>query len=266
MIPVRRPFLLMAASLPFVLPMVQGQAQRTMSYADFAALKGISDPQLSPDGGWVLYTVRNTDMEANRRVGRTYLVASSGGTPKAWPNDSVRAGEARWAPDGSRIAFIAGGQLWIANADGSDARQLTTLNGGASGPVWAQSGDRVAFVTAVYPDCVTDSCNSERDKAKSANKVKAHVTDQLLYRHWNAWDEGTRSHLFVVGLDGSAPRDLTAGATYDVPPGPFGGSEGYAFSPDGRELARFDYQGPLSSPDDYVAFLRAGMAKFEASK
>ena len=60
-----------------------------------------------------------------------------------------------------------------------------------------------------------------------------------MYRHWNAWDEGTRSHLFVVGIDGmrSAPKDLTPGAKYDVPPGPFGGSEGYAWSPDGRELS-----------------------------
>jgi dipeptidyl aminopeptidase/acylaminoacyl peptidase len=58
-----------------------------------------------------------------------------------------------------------------------------------------------------------------------------------MFRHWNAWDEGTRSHLFVVGLDGGTPHDLTPGAKYDVPPGPFGGSEGYAWSPDGRELA-----------------------------
>jgi hypothetical protein len=57
---------------------------------------------------------------------------------------------------------------------------------------------------------------------KAASKVKARVADALLYRHWNAWDEGTRQHLFVVTLDNagavSAPRDLTPGARYDVPP------------------------------------------------
>jgi dipeptidyl aminopeptidase/acylaminoacyl peptidase len=67
--------------------------------------------------------------------------------------------------------------------------------------------------------------------------VKAHIADNLLYRHWNAWTPKTRSHLFVVGAKGGAPADLTPGATYDTPPGPFGGSEGYAFSPDGREMA-----------------------------
>ena len=58
-----------------------------------------------------------------------------------------------------------------------------------------------------------------------------------MFRHWNAWDEGTRSHLFVVGVDGGAPRDLMPGAKYDMPVGPFGGAENYNLSPDGRELS-----------------------------
>lgn len=220
-----------------VLAARSANAQRPLSYADFAALKGISDPQLSPDGTWVLYNVRTTDMDANRRTGRTYVLAVGGGTPRAWPDDSVRAAEARWSPDGKQVAFTASGQLWVASADGSNQRRLTTLSGGASGPVWAGSGDRIAFVSPVFPSCQTDSCNAERSKAQAENKVKAHIANELLYRHWTTWDEGTRSHLFVVGSDGSDLRDLTAGARYDVPPPPFGGSEGYAFSPDGRELA-----------------------------
>ena len=74
-------------------------------------------------------------------------------------------------------------------------------------------------------------------KAAASNPVKAHVADALMYRHWNAWDDGTRAHLFTVGADGNGLLDLTAGAVYDVPPGPFGGSEGYAWAPDGKELA-----------------------------
>jgi dipeptidyl aminopeptidase/acylaminoacyl peptidase len=75
---------------------------------------------------------------------------------------------------------------------------------------------------------------------QAASKVKAHIADRLLYRHWNAWDEGTKQHLFAVTLDAQANaasvRDLVPAVRYDVPPGPFGGSEGYAVSPDGRDV------------------------------
>ena len=217
----------------------QQGTRRAITFDDFASVKAVTDPQLSPDGRQVLYAVRTTDVAANRRSTTTYLAAVAGGDAgaRAFPDDTTRATEARWSPDGRRVAYVAGGQLWVADASGANRRQLTRLNGGASGPVWSPTGDRIAFVSAVYPDCTTDECNAARDRAKEANLVKARVADQLMYRHWNAWDEGTRAHLFVVSVDGSGLRDLVPGARYDVPPGPFGGSEGYAFSPDGQQMA-----------------------------
>jgi dipeptidyl aminopeptidase/acylaminoacyl peptidase len=220
----------------FVPGVLVAQGKQVLSFEDFSALRAVSDPQLSPDGKQVLYAVRTTDVAANRRTTRSFVMPSAGGTARAFPDDKTTASEARWSPDGAKVAYVAGGQLWVAGSDGSNARQLTNLSGGASGPVWSPAGDRVAFVSAVYPDCRDDACNAGKAKAAADSKVKAHITDALMYRHWNAYDDGTRSHLFVVGLT-DAPRDLMPGARYDVPPGPFGGSEGYAFSPDGRELA-----------------------------
>ena len=228
--------LLCALVAPLSVAVAQGR--RPITFEDFAAVKAVADPQLSPDGRTVLYAVRTSDVAGNRRSVTTYVVALGGGAQRAFPDDTTHAVEARWSPDGRRVAYTNGGQIWIANTDGSGRRKLTSINGGASGPVWSPTGDRLAFVSAVYPDCTTDACNAARAQEKEASKVKAHVTDELMYRHWNAWDEGTRSHLFVVAVDGNdAPRDLTPGARFDVPPGPFGGSEGYAFSPDGREVA-----------------------------
>jgi dipeptidyl aminopeptidase/acylaminoacyl peptidase len=212
------------------------QEKHPITFEDFAAVRAVSDPQISPDGRSVLYSVQTTDVAANRRAGKTFLAPTSGGSARVFPGDDVSASEARWSPDGRRIAYIAGGQLWVASADGSNRVQLTRLNGGATGPVWAQTGSLIAFTSSVYPGCTTDACNASHDSAAEANPVKAHVADQLMFRHWNAWDNKTRSHLFVVAPDGSGLRDLTPGARYDVPPGPFGGSEGYAFSPDGSEL------------------------------
>ena len=211
--------------------------RRAMTFEDFAAVRAVSDPQLSPDGRTVLYTVRVADVDANRRVGRTFAVSMTGGAARQFPAPDVDATEARWSPDGRRVAYVAGGQLWVADADGGNRRQITTLHGGATGPVWAPTGSTIAFTSTVFPECTNDACNAARQQARDTSKVKAHIADQLLYRHWNAWNEGTRSHLFVVAPDGGEPRDLIPGANYDVPPPPFGGSEAYTFSPDAREIA-----------------------------
>ncbi|HJU88798.1 MAG TPA: S9 family peptidase [Gemmatimonadaceae bacterium] len=213
------------------------QNKRAMTFDDFAAVRAVSDAQIAPSGRSVLYTLREVQLDANRRAAATMLALLTGGAPRRWPDDSTSATEARWSPDGARVAYVAGGQLWIADAAGGNRRKLTSLNGGASGPVWSPTGDRIAFVSAVYPQCADDVCNARRDSAKAQSKVKAYIADELMFRHWNAVRGETRSHLFVIGADGSGLRDLVPGARYDVPPGPFGGSEGYAFSPDGKEVA-----------------------------
>jgi dipeptidyl aminopeptidase/acylaminoacyl peptidase len=213
------------------------QQPRTITFDDFSAVRGVSDPQPSPDGKLVLYAVRTTDVQSNTRTAHTFAVPAGGGAPRAFPGSDVSATEARWSPDGKRVAYIAGGQLWVADASGGARKQLTDLSGGATGPIWSPNGDQIAFTSAVYPECSSDACNAAKAKAAADSKVKAHIADQLMYRHWNAWDEGTRSHLFIVAADGGSPRDLMPGVKYDIPPGPFGGSEGYAWSPDERELA-----------------------------
>src|SRR5690349_19521270 len=115
------------AALIFVAPVAAGaQSRRPMTFDDFAAVKAVGDPQLSPDGRTVLYSVRTTDVEANRRAGTTYAMPL-GGTARTFPDDTTHAAEARWSPDGRRVAYTAGGQLWVVNADGSGRRRLTTL-------------------------------------------------------------------------------------------------------------------------------------------
>src|SRR3954463_14387784 len=111
----------------------QSIPKRAITYDDFAAGRAVADPQLAPDGRTILYTVRTTDVNANRRTPLTFAIPATGGAAREFPSADVNATEARWSPDGQRVAYIAAGQLWVATADGGNRKQLTSLNGGATG-------------------------------------------------------------------------------------------------------------------------------------
>jgi dipeptidyl aminopeptidase/acylaminoacyl peptidase len=120
--------------------------------------------------------------------------------------------------------------------DGGEARQLTRLPIDVSGPIWSPQGDKIAFTAEVYPGLTPDQ-TAAKDKEKEASKTKARTYDRLMIRHWNVWDEGKRSHLFVADARSGEARDLTSKLDANTPPAPFGGSSDYAWSPDGKELA-----------------------------
>ena len=215
-------------------------AGRPITVTDLLSLHRVSDPQVSPDGARVLYTVGIPDVPANRTARDIWLVTVATGETKALTSGG-RESDGRWSPDGRRVAFISSRsgseQLFVMNADGSDAKAVSTLSGGVANIVWAPDGRSIAFTSEVYPDCRDEACNAARDKEREENKSKARIYDRLLYRHWSTWSEGKRSHPFVVELNGAAPRDLLPGADYDVPPREREGPHPLAFSPDSRAIA-----------------------------
>jgi len=215
-------------------------AGRPITVTDLLALHRVSDPQVSPDGARVLYTVGVPDVPNNRTARDIWLVTVATGDAKALTS-SGRESDGRWSPDGRRVAFIssrAGNeQLFVMNADGSDAKAVSTLSGGVANIVWAPDGRSIAFTSEVYPDCRDEACSAGRDKEREASKSKTRIYDRLLYRHWSTWSEGKRSHPFVVELNGGAARDLLSGADYDVPPREREGPHPLAFSPDSQAIA-----------------------------
>ena len=218
------------------------QQRRALTVEDFITLDRPAEPAISPDGRWVVYNVTTTSLEANRRRTDVWLRAADGsGQPRTITTDSLGGRSARFSPDGARIAYISsrGGtpQVWIFEIASGQRRQVTRLSTGADGVIWSPGGRMLAFVSEVYPDCPDDACNQRRAQEEERRPSRARLMDGLLSRHWNVWEDGLRSHLFVVPAEGGAPRDLLAGKDYDTPLPPFGGSDSYAWSPDERELA-----------------------------
>ncbi|MGB7201576.1 MAG: S9 family peptidase [Pyrinomonadaceae bacterium] len=241
-----------------------GSAQLTFSANDLLAVKRVSDPQLSPDGKTVAFTVGTVDKPANRVVNQIYTIKTDGTGQRQITSGASSSSSPRWSPDGTRIAFTTGGQIWTMKPDGDDKEQVTKISTGAGQPVWSPDGKWIAFISDVYPECNTDACNKAEDERVDNSKVKAHVTDRLLFKHWNEWRTRKRTHVFYVSAKGGQATDLTQG-DYDSPP--YGAASGvdYAFSPDGSSIVYLrnpdKVEATSTNSDIYIQPLNGGAAK-----
>src|SRR5438067_4617000 len=257
------------------------------TFEDMMKLKRVGAPVPSPDGKWVVFDAEDVDLEANTKISHLWIVPARGGESRRLnptPNHEERP---RFSPDGKRLIWTSKAtdptQIWMCDFDTSagtlvgQPRQVTHISTGADGAIWSPNGMNILFVSAVYPDCKNDACNKQRDDEQKKSKVKAKIFTRLFYRHWNAYTEFKRSHLFVVSADANADRNtdlqpvrpaelnsaepdkaqtaenISAGRTgqspvfrhprdltpgdHDVPPFHLGGQDMYAISPDGQEVA-----------------------------
>ncbi|MBA3848905.1 MAG: S9 family peptidase, partial [Opitutus sp.] len=238
----------------------QAADRRPLALEDLFKFKRVSDPQISPDGRHVVYTVAEVVFDENRTQSDLWLVDTAGGAARPLTSSPKNERHARWSPDGRWLAFESNRsgdyQIWLLPLGGGEARQLTSLSTGATAPVWSPTGDQLAFTSELHPEfshlpfAEADAKNKAEADRRDKSKVKARVATQLLYRHWDSWVDGKRQHVFVVGVkDGAAaasPDGLVAGEPRNVTPGDndavptsstFSAGDEYAFSPDGKFLA-----------------------------
>src|SRR5438105_1157492 len=268
-------------------PSAPASAKHPFTFENMMKLKRLDEPVPSPDGRWVVFSATDADLEANTKISDLWIVPASGGESKRLNETPNHEERPRFSPDGKRLIWTSKAtdptQIWMGDFDTNAGtligkpHQVTNISTGADGGIWSPDGKNIVFVSAVYPDCKDDACNKQRDEELKKSKVKAKIFTKLFYRHWNAFTEFKRSHLFVIPADAIAeggrssatpssqelappnqnppapsqtPDKMSGGPTgetpaprdltpgdYDVPPFNLGGQDMYAISPDGQHVA-----------------------------
>jgi len=209
--------------------------QRAITFDDYIALKTVSDPQLSPDGKWVAYTVSTPSLQDNRNVSRVWVVEVATGKSRQLTGGPGSDRQPRWSPDGKTLAFIStregGAQVWVLPIAGGDARKVSTLADGASDPIWLPDGSGLLVVSDIkWP------ANQEIDQRNGAYPTEARIWTGLMWRHWDDFRAGKRQHVFRVDVASGNATDLTP-VDFDIPTIATGGDGDVAVSPDGKAIA-----------------------------
>lgn len=216
-------------------------AARAMTAEDLWTLPRVGMPEASPDGRSFVVPVTRYDLETNAPTTRLWLVAADGsGEPRALTAEGVSAGEPRFSPDGTRLSFTrkdANGraQVMVLPLAGGEARRLTDLPLGVFDPRWLPDGSGLVCAGMLLADHPTPAATAAELERRAKDPVKAHVTEERVYRYWDTWlTTGEVVHLWRVDAASGEARDLTPGSKlwfdWMEPSGQFD------VSPDGRDV------------------------------
>ncbi|MFC2171061.1 S9 family peptidase [Acidobacteriota bacterium] len=248
-------------SAGFLLAALQAYAGK-ITFDDLYGLPKIEDPQISPDGSRIAFTLTERDPSAETQESHICLMNNDGTDLRRLTSGAASEWHPRWSPQGKSLAFISdrdgSAQVYLLPLKGGEARPVTFLSTGVSGMEWSPSGESFVFVTDVFPHCKTDACNKAKlEKQKSAG-AKGRIYDQLMFRHYISWDDGRIAQLYM-GQPTGGVRNVYPG-TRHVPTRYLGGFRDYDISPDGGQLCFVmdSSDNPAVWPDNDLYTLSSG--------
>jgi dipeptidyl aminopeptidase/acylaminoacyl peptidase len=219
---------------------------RNISIDDYFQIRDVGQPELSPDGQWVAYTVRSKMLKEDKNETRIWMVSTHGGEPLPMTAEGVSSGHPRWSPDGKFLAFTSsrnGGksQVWLLNRLGGEAVRLTDIAQGVGDFEWSPDGTRLVLA---LQDPKPEDAEAEKDKDKPAPaKPKTqppYVIDRLQFKEDTVgYLDNRRTHLYVFNVEKKTVTQITSGNFDDEQP---------AWSPDGKQLA-FTSNRTMPDPD-----------------
>jgi dipeptidyl aminopeptidase/acylaminoacyl peptidase len=218
---------------------VVAQETHPFSVHDILAMDRISDPQVSPDGLHVAFVVRKTDLEANRGRTDLWLVSTDGTGLRRLTSHPDADSNPRWSPDGRTLWFLSSrsgsSQVWKIAPDGGEAQQVTEEPLDVGSLLVAPDGTRIAYTMEVFPG--RDAAETKKRLDESAeSKASGRIYERVFVRHWDTWEDGRRSHLFVRPVASGDAVDVMGKMDADTPSQPWGGPEEIVFTPDNQGI------------------------------
>ena len=214
------------------------QAQQTKTYTPELLWKfgRASEAVVSPDGKQIVFGITYYNVNENKGNRDLYIMPIVGGEYKRLTNTDYSEYNAIWRPDGKKIGFLApiNGemQIWEMNPDGSGKEQISRVEGGVDGFHYAPTQNRILFTKTIKMD------KNVHDFHPDMPKADALITEDLMYRHWNAWTDYSYSHIFVANYPSMTNAiDIMDGEYASSPIPNHGGMEEMSFSPDGNFIA-----------------------------
>ncbi|GAB4370964.1 MAG: S9 family peptidase [Calditrichia bacterium] len=243
--------------------------KRAFTIEDLYEINYVSDPQISPDGKKIAFVVSEYFLEEGKSNSEIYLMNIDGSDLRQLTNNPASDRHPRWSPDGKWLLFVStrenGPQAWKLPVEGGEPFQITDISTGVSNPEWTPDGKKIVFSTEVFSECgADDECNRFIQESMDNGPLQAHMADRLLYRHWNFWKDGKRTHILVMDIDSGDLTDLTPG-DYDSPSFSLAGAGGFAISPDGEELCfvsnRDSNEAETTNKDLWLVSINGGEAR-----
>ena len=249
-------------ALCLLLPAAAAEAARGLQPRDLATLDRYSSPTLSPDGRVLVFAKRTVDFAANKGSSGLWienLVARDSAPPKRLTPDGWNVNSPAFSTDGGTVYFLSAKsgsqQLYAIPAAGGTPKQLTDLPVDVGGFKLSPNGKRVALALETFADCKSDlDCTKKRADENGARKTTGVVFDRMFIRHWDAWNEGRLNRVFAATLPQGKEKPLKAATLVgadvlgDVPSKPFGGTDEFAWSPDGASFVLSARKADASEP------------------
>ena len=254
--------LVLTALVSLVAADSQAQGKRPLNVDDIFNVQDVRDPQRSPDGLWVAYTLTRSVKETDKNDTDIWMVKWDGTDQVQVTSTPDSESRPRWSPDNKYLAFVSSrqgakkAQVWLLPRAGGEATKLTDVKAGVADYAWSPDGKRLVLVVNDPDPAVQTALDAAEKAAEGPEKTpKPIVVDRYAFKSdGDGFLRGERSHLYLFDIAAKKAEPLTSGAFDETAP---------AWSPDGQQIAFVRRHGDgdvdkLPNRDVFVIDAKAG--------